>query len=96
MRAGVYCNQSSLKTPKNPLKMGCGKIIEIKCNLAGTRSLIILRINNNITKRSSTMTKVLSIAAVALMIAGSTALACGCDKDGDKDSSKKAASEKTV
>jgi hypothetical protein len=35
------------------------------------------------------MTKVLSIAAVALMIAGSTALACGGDKQCDNDKGEK-------
>jgi hypothetical protein len=46
------------------------------------------------------MMKVLSIAAIALMIAGSSAFACGCDKDADKDSdkdsSKKASTEQSA
>jgi hypothetical protein len=39
------------------------------------------------------MMKVLSIAAVALMIAGSSAFACGekCEKKAEEDSSKKTA-----
>lgn len=34
------------------------------------------------------MMKALSIAAIALMMAGSSAFACGCEKDTDKGSSK--------
>ena len=40
------------------------------------------------------MMKVLSIAAVVLMMAGSSAFACGGDKGSDKDCSGKASSEK--